>query len=392
MTVKNRTIKILSAVICLVLIFTVISVTPMHIHGAESSKVVLFYNDRAWTLARLPVEKVHSIYYVPISFMVQLPDVDVRVNNTLKTFIITHGDYFLSFDITSDFAVSHEKVRMYLKTGEYHNERYVPVSTVCAHLDLGYEEYKHPETGAIALRVTDGHQTKPLKELAEQKYPSLFSASVSTGDKTPSSGSSDSTTAPKPLLPKRTIYITVENAPGKYTDGILDVLKEFNVRATFFTVGDTMADNAALLSKIKSGGHAVALQSMSENDTASDAKTLLDDIEEQNELLYKLIKQKSRIRKAPDVDENVRASLEAYGYYLWSANVVISGDTRSARAAANIAIDGIWKNDVAVISFEENKYTADALKLVLNFINENRDSCEIRTVSPVFREDGIAAE
>ena len=284
---KNRIIKILSAVICLALIFTVTAVTPVRIRGAESPKVVLFYNDRAWTLARLPVEKIHSIYYAPISFMVQLPDVDVRVNESLKTFIITHGDYFLSFDITSDFAVNHNKEKMYLKSGEYHNERYVPIDSVCAYLKLGYEEYKSPSTDAIALRVTDGHQTKTLKEIAEQKYPSLFSPPESTDETTAphgDSGNSSGTTVPKPLLPERTIYITIEGAPGKYTDDILRVLKHGNVKATFFLVGEKMAGNAAAVSKIAAGGHTVALQSMNGTDSKTDAASRITDIEAQNEL------------------------------------------------------------------------------------------------------------
>ncbi len=392
--VKNRIIKILSALICLALIFTVISLTPTHIRGAESSEVVLFYNDKAWTLARLPVEKIHSIYYVPITFMVQLPDVDVRVNEALKTFIITHGDYFLSFDITSDFAVNHNKERMYLKSGEYHNERYVPVDTVCAYLKLGYEEYKSPSTGATAIRVTDGHQTKPLKEIAEQKFPSLFSSPANQGDTTSPSNTtpSVSTTHTAPLLPERTVYITFENAPGEYTDDILEVLKGSGITATFFVVGEKMAGQADIISKIVACGHTIALQSMNESDGITDAAELIGDIETQNEILYSFIKQKSRIRKSPDVSDETYETLRNVGYYLWKPNITIPASVRNARSAATAAIDGIWKNEIAVISFEENKYTADALKLLLDFIKENRNSCEIRAVCPVFHEDGSGIE
>ena len=381
---KNRIIKILSALICLALVFTIISVMPTSIRGDSTETVVLFYNDRAWTLARLPVEKVHSLYYVPITFMVQLPNVDVRVNESLKTFIITHGDYFVSFDTTSDFAVNHEKVRMYLKTGEYHNERYIPASTVCAHLKLGYEEYRDPVSGALAIRVTDGNETKTLKELAEQRYPSLF--------KIPEVTESVETTAPKPVLPKRVVYLTFENSPGAYTEDILDVLDEFDMKATFFVVGEDMDENAALLSKIKARGHTLALQSMSRTDTATDTESLLFDIEAQNELLYELIKEKSHIRKAPDVGSDVYASLGEMGYYLWRANITVDANVRNARTAANSIVEGIWKNDIAIISIAENQYTAAALKQVLAFIKEYSDSCEMRTVSPIFRDDGGSAE
>lgn len=359
---------------------------PTVIHGDETDNVVLFYNDRAWTLARLPVERVHTIYYVPISFMAQLPDVEVRINETLKTLIITHGESFLSFDTVSDFAVNHKKERMYLKTGVYHDERYVPVDIVCAYLGLGFEEITSKTTGAVALRVTDGHQTEKLEDLAKNKFPSLFSAS-----------SDKDTTAqvkpPVPVVSDRTVYITFEDAPGEYTADILAVLKDYGVRATFFVIGEQAVTNGELISQIAAGGHTLALQSMSVNDTANDAGTLLSDIEAENELLYTLIKQKSRIRKAPVTDEADAAlytSLKDEGYCLWSANVTIPADTRYAKVASDMAIDGILKNETVVLSFKEGKHTAAALKTVLEFIKQNSDACVLRVASPIFLEDGAA--
>lgn len=389
---KNKIIKLISAVVCTALIFTVTAVVSTVIHGAQSDDVVLFYNDRAWTLARLPVEQIHNIYYVPITFMAQLPEVEVRINQTLKTFIITHGERFLSFDMVSDFAVNHNKERMYLKTGEYHNERYVPVDTVCAYLGLGFEQITNQVTGAVALRVTDGHQTEKLEDLAKNKYPSLFSASEAADS---SKDTTSQVKPPTPVVSDRTVYITVEGAPGKYTADILAVLKNYGVKATFFVVGEQMLTGGAILSQIAAGGHTIALEGMTASDTTGDKEAVLSDIEAQNELLYTLIKQKSRIRKAPEssvdseADTALHAALRDDGYYLWQANVTIPANMRSTRAA-DMAIDGILKNETAVISFEQSAYTASALRTVLNFIKENSDACEIRVVSPVFWEDGAA--
>ncbi len=387
---KNKIIKSVSVILSLALAFTVAFFAPMAVRG-DSDDVVLFYNDRAWTLARLPVERIHSIYYVPITFMAQLPDVEVRVNETLKTFIITHGEKFLSFDTVSDFAVNHDKERMYLKTGEYHNERYVPIDTVCAYLDLGFEQITNKANGAVALRVTDGHQTEKLEDLAKNRFPSLFAVNADSGKDT-----SSTVKPPVPVVSDRTVYITFEDAPGEYTTDILAVLKTYNIKATFFVVGEQMVTDAALLSQIAAGGHTLALEAMSASDSASDKETLLSDINAENELLYTLIKQKSHIRKAPlptgdtEADATLYASLREDGYYLWSANVTIPKNTRSARAAADIAINGILKNETAVLSFEESAHTATALKTVLEFIKQNSDACEMRVVSPVFFEDGAA--
>lgn len=382
---------------------TIVVITPTALHGADA-KPVLFYNDRAWTISRLPAELVHSIYYVPISFLVQLPDVQVRVNDALQTFIITYGDKYLSFDITTDFAVNQDKERMYLKTAEYHSERYVPVRTVCAYLGLGYAQITNPLTDAVALRVTDGNQEYGFNELVKMKYPSLFPDSLTTETTPPVTTAPPQTTPPdtsdpKPVLSERTIYITIENSPGDYTKAILKVLRDYKVKATFFVVGDEMADNAALLSEIAAGGHEIALHTMRHDSAAlTDADSIISDIEAQNELLYRLIKQKSHIWRAPDGSDKlpvltsaVRSQLFDMGYIVWDANVNIPTNLRSAQAAANVAINGIWSNETAILRFEENWYTAAALRLVLDFINDNRNSCDIRTISPAFDEYSLVS-
>ncbi len=384
---KAKYVRVVSVVACVAIMFTAIVLTRTEIHGAATN-TVLFYNDRTWTISsRLPAEQVHTVYYVPISFLVQLPSVEVRMNEALGTFIITHGDFFLSFDTTTDFAANQDKERTYLKTAEYHNERYVPVRTVCAYLDLKYEEITNSVTGVTAIRVSDGSEQTPFKDLIKQKYPTLFPDEPAKDSQTQdTSGQGQTDTDRTPIVSKRTVYLTVEGCTGRYTDAILSTLNRYGYKTTFFVSEAEIGNDAATLSSILAGGHEIGI-SLPAASSSLDKAALLADISAENEWLAKLIKKKSHIWRfagaANNTGANIGTELTDSGYVMWNSSVLIPPNA-SAAAMAKAATDAIWKYETVTICFKENQNTADALHLVLDFIKKNNTACDVRTVSPAF--------
>jgi peptidoglycan-N-acetylglucosamine deacetylase len=66
---------------------------------------------------------------------------------------------------------------------------------------------------------------------------------------------------------KKQIALTFDDGPdGKYTPEILDVLKEYNVKATFFLLGQNMEHNPEMTKRIVDEGHAVGNHSYSHPD------------------------------------------------------------------------------------------------------------------------------
>lgn len=114
-------------------------------------------------------------------------------------------------------------------------------------------------------------------------------------------------TEPAPELGERTIYLTIEDSPGEYTDEILDTLAKYGYKATFFVVGDYAAAKPETLSRILAEGHEIALHTMSHDQKALDgAEAILGDIEAENELLYGLVRRKSHIWRAPEGSGGMR--------------------------------------------------------------------------------------
>ena len=52
------------------------------------------------------------------------------------------------------------------------------------------------------------------------------------------------------------IYLTFDDGPGRYTPGLLDILKKHNVKATFFVVGN---GDLSILKRINGEGHSIGL-------------------------------------------------------------------------------------------------------------------------------------
>ena len=55
------------------------------------------------------------------------------------------------------------------------------------------------------------------------------------------------------------VYLTFDDGPSKYTDSILDYLKLYDLKATFFVVPDGSADSSAKLRRIADAGHTIGI-------------------------------------------------------------------------------------------------------------------------------------
>ena len=226
---KRRLAKLISAIICAAVALSTVIIMRTDISAV--SNPLLYYNDRTWPREdNLPIIEKYNLYFVPVTLFEQLRDVNVLINENFNTFMIEHGDKYLTFEVVTDFAVNQDKVRMFIMTYEHYDEYYVPVETVCDMLDLGYETLTSSITGETALRVTDGSQKYTFAECIFRKYPGFFLPETTTEERvttdettkppvteTTTQREDEETTIPAPVLGERTIYLTIEDSPGDAT-------------------------------------------------------------------------------------------------------------------------------------------------------------------------------
>lgn len=61
---------------------------------------------------------------------------------------------------------------------------------------------------------------------------------------------------------ERAIYLTFDDGPSEYTEELLDLLKEYQIKATFFCVANFAKEKSELIKRMVEDGHQIALHSL----------------------------------------------------------------------------------------------------------------------------------
>ena len=93
---------------------------------------------------------------------------------------------------------------------------------------------------------------------------------------------------PVNAMAEKTVYLTYDDGPSKNTPRILDVLKKYGVKATFFVIGKEDEESLALYKRIVDEGHTIAVHTYSHkyHDIYQSVDAYLEDFEKVENLIY----------------------------------------------------------------------------------------------------------
>ena len=85
----------------------------------------------------------------------------------------------------------------------------------------------------------------------------------------------------------KTIYLTFDDGPSKWTTQMIDLLKKYNVKATFFITNP--AGREDVVKNLEIEGHKIGIHSCSHdyNEIYKNSNTFWNDIEKMNEIIKK---------------------------------------------------------------------------------------------------------
>lgn len=189
------------------------------------------------------------------------------------------------------------------------------------------------------------------------------------------------------MPPEKTVYLTFDDGPSGYTDDLLDTLKKYNAKATFFIVGERGREE--LIARAYREGHSIGVHTYSHEylEIYASEQAFFDDFLKTQEIIKRATGSYTQIFRFPGGSGN-RASgnkgimtrltkiMEdlGYRYFDWT---VSSGDattepTTTETFAARI-IGGIRKHsDYAVILQHDLKYrSVCAVEAVLDWGTRN---------------------
>lgn len=183
------------------------------------------------------------------------------------------------------------------------------------------------------------------------------------------------------------IYLTFDDGPNAvYTPIILDILKKYNVKATFFV---TMAGPDSLIKREHEEGHTVALHTASHNykTVYSSVDGYFKDLEKVQNRVYNITGVRSTIIRFPGGSSNTvsrnhfngimsiltnEVEKRGFSYHDWNISSGDAGGTTDPRVEYNNVVSRLSKNCSNVVLMHDiKKHTSLAIEDIIKYGLEN---------------------
>ena len=183
------------------------------------------------------------------------------------------------------------------------------------------------------------------------------------------------------------IYLTFDDGPStKNTARLLDILKEENVKATFFLTDKTNTDY--LIKRMYDEGHTIGLHTASHNYKYiySSTTNFIKDIEKIQEKVERITGEKSSIIRFPGGSSNTVSSFnpgimctlsnmvieKGYHYFDWNVSSGDAGSKRSKKNTYRNVTNNLSKNRANVVLMHDiYDSTVDAVKDIIKYGKDN---------------------
>lgn len=345
---------------------------------ANGTFVLVVHNNDLVLFPDAQPEIVNETTYVPIRFLAESLGIkvtwDKKTSYTIlekdnKTIIIKIKDKLLINDSGEEFYFEcfikdSRTMAPYRFITEYYGYEvsYIPKGHIARVKEVGkFSGMEKTTEAAIQINVTDEDIYNKYKEEIDKRYKEIEKQ--------------------KKVENKKVIHLTFDDGPNKYTGKILDVLKKYNMKATFFLLEGNMKRNPELVKRIIAEGNTIGLHGVTHNISKlySTKTSAVNEMNQENNTLNRIIGSKTLLIRVPYgskpyMRESQMNSFVAAGYKLWDWNID-SGDTKKGYVSTSNILSTITyqvhRFKSPVILFHDKKCTLDALPQVLEYLTKN---------------------
>lgn len=194
-----------------------------------------------------------------------------------------------------------------------------------------------------------------------------------------------------PMKAAHKVYLTFDDGPSEYTEQILDILDQYNVKATFFVIGREDEESLRLYKEIVDRGHTLGMHSYSHKyaDIYKNKDAFIKDFEKIYTLLATATGTTPMYYRFPGGSSNTVSKIDMHVYtdYLTSRGItyfdwnVSSGDAISNGVPVEELIIGstsdIQTRHTSVILFHDTttkSTTVEALPIIIETILAMEDT------------------
>ena len=189
----------------------------------------------------------------------------------------------------------------------------------------------------------------------------------------------------------RKVYLTFDDGPSIYTDEILEILEEYDVKGTFFVVGKEDERSKEAILKIVEAGHTLGMHSYSHkySELYASTESFAADFEKQRSFLEELTGQTCRFYRFPGGSSNTvsKVDMQQFADYLEEQDMVFydwnisSGDGGGQLLSVDTLVRnstsdlGEWKTAVILMHDSADKpTTVEALPQIIEKILAMEDT------------------
>lgn len=192
------------------------------------------------------------------------------------------------------------------------------------------------------------------------------------------------TVVPKPQIDQVTpdgkiIYLTFDDGPSKHTKRLLEVLDEYNVKATFFVVNTKYID---VLKDIAAAGHAIGIHSATHTykEIYASEEAYFNDLEKMKQIIYDQTGIDTTLLRFPGGSSNTVSNFNpgimsrltqavqdmGYQYFDWNVTSGDAGDTTSTEQVYQNVINGVGKKNVSIVlQHDSHGFSVDAVERII---------------------------
>ena len=188
----------------------------------------------------------------------------------------------------------------------------------------------------------------------------------------------------------RKVYLTFDDGPSGYTQEILEILDQYDVKATFFVLGKEDEESQKAMQDIVNQGHTLGMHSYSHkyNEIYESVESFTEDFNKLREYLYDVTGVESNCYRFPGGSSNTISSVNMYEFadvleekeipfFDWN---ISSGDGSSVRLSVQEIVDncmnGIEQDNSIILLHDstQKRTTVEALPTIIENILAMEDT------------------
>ncbi len=190
---------------------------------------------------------------------------------------------------------------------------------------------------------------------------------------------------------KRNVYLTFDDGPSANTEQILDILDQYNVKATFFVTGEEAQSHPERYKEIVDRGHTIGMHSYSHkySEIYESEESFLKDLKKLQDFLYDTTGIKSELYRFPGGSSNTVSAIpmknfceslkkENIVYFDWNiSSMDASNPMLSKEEIISNCVDDLEGYENAVILLHDSvkkSSTVEALPGIIQQIQAMKDT------------------